>query len=271
MSTLELTDVGIDLGGRRVVDAFNLALGPGDVVALVGPNGAGKSTALRAAAGLVKPVAGTVRVDGVAISDWRPGELARKLAVVPQTPTMPPLYSVRAMVALGRTPYLSLFGHETARDWAIVDDAMQRAGIADLADRRVGELSGGERQRVAIARALAQEPEVLLLDEPTASLDLRYQDSTLSLVREMAEESGLTCLIVLHDLGLAGQFCERVVLMSQGRVVAAGAPTEVLDPDLLAEVYQTPLRALFHPETGRPVIVHAGPASRHHEEGKRQS
>lgn len=256
-----MTDVGIDLGGRRVVDGFNLALGPGDVVALVGPNGAGKSTALRAAAGLVKAAAGTVRIDGVAIRDWRPGDLARKLAVVPQAPTMPPLYSVRALVALGRTPYLSLFGHETARDWAVVDDAMRRTGVSELADRRVGELSGGERQRVAIARTLAQQPQVLLLDEPTASLDLRYQDSTLSLVREMAEESGLACLIVLHDLGLAGQFCDRVVLMSEGRVVAAGTPAEVLDPELLAEVYLTPLRALLHPETGRPVIVHAGPGN----------
>lgn len=254
-----MAGVSVELGGRRVVDGFSLALRPGDIVALVGPNGAGKSTALRAAAGLVKPIAGTVHVDGVPISGWRPGDLAKKLAVVAQAPTMPPLYGVRAMVALGRTPYLSLFGHETARDWAIVDESMRRAGITELAGRRVGELSGGERQRVAIARALAQEPELLLLDEPTASLDLRYQDSTLSLVREMAEESGLACLIVLHDLGLAGQFCDRVVLMSEGRVVAAGTPAEVLDPELLAEVYMTPLRALAHPETGRPVIVHAGP------------
>ncbi len=262
-----MTAVGIDLGGRRVVDAFDLALGPGDIVALVGPNGAGKSTALRAAAGLLRPATGTVRIDGLAIGDWRPGDLARKLAVVAQTPTMPPLYTVRAMVALGRTPYLRLLGHETARDWAIVDEAMRRAGISDLADRRVGELSGGERQRVAIARALAQEPAVLLLDEPTASLDLRYQDSTLSLVREMAEEAGLACLIVLHDLALAGQFCDRVVLMSQGRVVAAGCPAEVLDPARLAEVYLTPLLALAHPETGRPVIVHAGPGTRRHPDG----
>lgn len=266
MSTIEMLGVSVDLGGRRVVDDFALALEPGDLVALVGPNGAGKSTALRAAAGLVKPASGTVKVNGVAIGDWRAGDLARKLAVVTQAPTMPPLFSVRAMVALGRTPYLGLFGHETSQDWAIVDEALRRAGIDDLANRRVGELSGGERQRVAIARALAQEPAVLLLDEPTASLDLRYQDSTLSLLREMAVGSGLACLIVLHDLALAGQFCDRVVLMSHGRIVAAGTPEQVLEPDLLAEVYETPLRALIHPETGRPVIVHAGPSGRPHDE-----
>jgi iron complex transport system ATP-binding protein len=262
VSTLELRGVSVDLGGKRVVEDFDLTLRPGDVVALVGPNGAGKSTALRAAAGLVKPAAGIVTLNGKPLGEWRPGELAREMAVVAQAPVMPPLYAVRAMVALGRTPYLPLLGRESARDWAVVDEAMRRAGIDTLAGRRVGELSGGERQRVAIARALAQEPSILLLDEPTASLDLRYQDSTLSLVREMAADAGLACLVVLHDLALAGQFCDRVVLMSEGRIVAAGAPGDVLDPERLAEVYLTPLRAMLHPETGRPVIVHAGPKGR---------
>lgn len=255
---LILDCVSVELGNRSVLDGFSLAVDRGVVTALVGPNGAGKSTAVRVAAGLLKPVAGNVMLDGRPLDRWQRRDLARTLALVPQFPALPPLYPVRNVVALGRTPYIGLLGGETRHDWDVVDACLAETGITDLAARRAGELSGGERQRVAIARALAQEPSVLLLDEPTSNLDLRFQGSVLGLLRRLARDRDLACLVVLHDLGLAGQFCDTVVLMAEGKLVAAGSPGEVLRGDRLSAVYGTGLRVFAHPETGAPLVVHAG-------------
>jgi iron complex transport system ATP-binding protein len=256
MSVLEFSHVSLELGGRRVVADFSLAVRPGVVTGLVGPNGAGKSTIVRAGAGIIRPECGAISLDGRALGRWKPRDLARELALVPQAPVLPPLFPVRSVVALGRTPHLGFLASEGAHDWAVVDAAMAEAGIADLAERNAGELSGGERQRVALARALAQEPRVLLLDEPTLNLDPRYQASTLGLARKLAHDRGVACLAVLHDLTLAGQFCDQVVLLAEGRTVASGTPCEVFDGPGLSAVYGTPLAALRHPETGTPVIVH---------------
>ena len=255
---LALQGVSAGYGARVVLSAFDLNLQAGEVVALVGPNGAGKSTALKVAAGLLKPTEGSVEVDGRDVTAWSRRELAQRLAVVPQTPTTPPLMSSQAYVALGRTPYISFLGSESSADWLAVRRALDTAGAADLAERQVDELSGGERQRVVIARALAQEPSVLLLDEPTANLDLRYQDAVLSLVRSRAREAGLACLLVLHDLTLASQFADRICLLSWGRTVVLGPPAEVMDAARLSRVYETPLAVLPHPESGVPIVVHAG-------------
>ena len=254
---LRFEDVCVELGGRRVVEQVTLGVAPGEVVGLVGPNGAGKSTLLRAGIGLLKAVTGTVTLHGRQITSWSRGDVAREMALVPQAPSLPALFDVATVVALGRTPYLSFLGQPRREDTKIVQTAMERAGIAELAARRTGELSGGERQRVTIARALAQEPRVLLLDEPTANLDLRYQASTLSLCRRLARDEGMACLVVLHDLALASHFCDRLLLLSNGRAVAVGTPSEVLRPELLSKVYQTGLRVIHHPETGAPLVIHA--------------
>jgi iron complex transport system ATP-binding protein len=165
---------------------------------------------------------------------------------------------VRDYVALGRTPYISFFATESAHDWAAVQQALTTAGATDFANRRVDELSGGERQRVVIARAIAQEPSVLLLDEPTSNLDLKFQDAVMSLVRDMARQRGLSCLAVLHDLTLAAQYCDRVCLLDQGRLRAAGPPSEVMQAERLSDAYETPLDVLHHPRSGAPIVVHAG-------------
>jgi len=254
---LELREVVVRYGPHTVLDRFSLTLDRGEVLALVGPNGAGKSTALKVAAGLLKPVSGSALFQGRELSHWKRREFARACAVVPQSPTLPPLYTVRAAAALGRTPYLPFLGTESARDRAAVDRSLEIAGISALAERRTAELSGGERQRVALARALAQEPHCLLLDEPTANLDPRYQESTLAVLRQMAARDRVGAMVVLHDLSLAAHFADRVVLMADGRVVASGPPECVLRPELLSETYQTPLQTVRHPETGRPIVVHA--------------
>jgi iron complex transport system ATP-binding protein len=255
---LELRVVTVRFGERTALDHVSLSLRRGEMLALVGPNGAGKSTALRVAAGLLRPDAGEVALEGVALRHWKPRKLACALALVSQFPVLPPLYSVRDAVALGRAPHLPFLGTEGARDRAVVAGSLAAAGISGFAGRRVGELSGGERQRVAIARALAQEPRCLLMDEPTANLDLRYQEGTLSLLREMAARQGIGVLVVLHDLSVAAHFCDRVILIAEGRTVAAGNPACVLRPDLLSAVYGTRLEVIEHPGTGRPVVVHAG-------------
>lgn len=257
-SGIALRDIRVRLGGRVVVDGFSLTIAPRKVVALVGPNGAGKSTVLRVAARLIPPEAGVAELDGVPFLRWSVKEFARHVAVVPQFPILPPLFTVRAMVALGRTPFLSILGGETTADWTVVDTCLRLTGIEAFADRRVGDLSGGERQRVVLARALAQEPHVLLLDEPTANLDLRYQHSTLSLARDLAEREELACLAVLHDLNLASQFSDEIVLMADGRTVASGPPALVLEPQRLGRTYGTDVRTLSHPDCGVPVVVHAG-------------
>ena len=253
---LVMTDIRVALGGRPILKGVSLKVRAGEVVALVGPNGCGKSTTVRIAAGLLKPDAGEVGFDGVALQRWDRRKLARRLACLPQTPLLPPLYSVREAVSLGRTPFLSFLGVEGEEDRAVVDTSLRQAGVADLADRRISELSGGERQRVALARALAQQPRCLLLDEPTSSLDLRHEERALALLREMAADGGFCALVVLHDLTVAAHFCDRVILMNEGAVAATGAPTDVLSPERLREVYGTELAVLAHPGTGRPIVVH---------------
>jgi iron complex transport system ATP-binding protein len=256
---LALVDVSAGYGERVALRDFSLEVAVGEMIALVGPNGAGKSTALKVAAGLIKPSTGQVLLDGRDVASWSRRELARQLTVVLQLNTTPPLMKVRDYVALGRTPFVPFLGNESLYDRQAVQQAISVAGAGELADRRIDELSGGERQRVVIARALAQEPSVLLLDEPTSNLDLKYQDVVLSLARRLCREQGLACLVVLHDITLASQFCDRVCLIDRARAVAAGTPAEVLQPEMLSSVYETPLEVLHHPMSHRPVIVHAGP------------
>lgn len=254
---LAFEDVEIRLGNRTVISGVTCSVGHGEVLAVCGPNGAGKSTLLRAAASLVKVHGGSISLNGQPLHAIRPGERARQLAFVAQQPATPDAFPVRDVVALGRIPHAPFLGIESAGDHAAIDRAMARAGVTEFASRPLGRLSGGERQRVSIARALAQEPRVLLLDEPTSNLDLRYQASILALVRQLAREEGLSAIVVLHDLSLAALFCDRLLLLSEGRVVRQGRPAEVLAEELLTCTYGTPLRVLAHPETGAPLVTHA--------------
>ncbi len=254
---LAFEDVEIRLGNRTVVSGVTCSVGHGEVLAVCGPNGAGKSTLLRAAASLVKLQGGSILLYGRPLHAIQPGERARQLAFVAQQPATPDAFLVRDVVSLGRIPHASLLGNESTADRASVARAMARAGVTEFAARRLGQLSGGERQRVSIARALAQEPRVLLLDEPTSNLDLRHQASILALIRQLAREEGLSAVVVLHDLSLAALFCDRLLLLSEGCVVRQGAPGEVLAEELLTGTYGTPLRVLAHPETGAPLVTHA--------------
>ena len=249
---LTLTDAGVRLGGRWVVDGVHATPPPGVLTGLLGPNGAGKSTLLRLIAGLLTPESGAVLIDGDPIHDIPRRDRARRIALLEQESTSTVPLTVREVVSLGRIPYRTVWGSEPRTgDDDPVDRALTAAGALHLADRSWDALSGGERQRVHIARALAQEPDLLLLDEPTNHLDVAAQLSLLRFVRDL----GRTTVAALHDLNLAAAYCDHVLVLSQGVLVAAGDPRDVLTPDLIARVYGVECEVLTHPRTGRPVIA----------------
>lgn len=247
---LEAAGLSVDLGGRRVLDRVGLAVGGGEVVALVGPNGAGKSTLLGALAGDLRATEGTVALDGRPLASYRTRGLAQRRAVLMQQQRLAFGFTVEDVVRMGRAPW-----HGTAAqdaDDAVVARAMNHADVGEHAARSFPTLSGGEQARAAFARALAQQTPVLLLDEPTAALDIRHQETVLAVAREGAR-AGAAVVVVLHDLSLAAAYADRICLMERGRVRADGAPRDVLDPELLSVVYQHPVRVVD--VDGLPVVV----------------
>ena len=233
---IDLQDVSVELGGRGVVDRVSVTIGRGDWLALIGPNGAGKTTLLRAIARLV-PFSGRIELDGRPTEELRRSELARIVAVVPQEPATPPWMTVGEYVLLGRTPHVRILAKESARDRHAAGRALARLDLLGYGKRRLGTLSGGEKQRVVVARALAQDASVILLDEPTASLDIGHQQQALELLDALRAESGLTLVAAMHDLTLAAQYADRMLLLERGRTVAAGSPTEVLTAESLSRHY----------------------------------
>jgi len=236
MSAIRLRGVTVELGGRPVVDRVDADVADGEWVALIGPNGAGKTTLLRALARLV-PFAGEIELDGRPLAELGRGELARLVAVVPQEPSTPPWMTVAEYVLLGRTPHLGPLAKEGARDRDAAARALVRLDLLAFVERRLGTLSGGEKQRVVVARALAQEAAIVLLDEPTAALDIGHQQQALDLLDGLRAESGLTLVAAMHDLTLAAQYADRMVMLDAGRVVADGAPAEVLTAPVIARHY----------------------------------
>ena len=236
MSAIRLRGVTVELGGRAVVDRVDADVAEGEWVALIGPNGAGKTTLLRALARLV-PFAGEIELDGRPLAEHGRGELARLVAVVPQEPSTPPWMTVAEYVLLGRTPHLGPLAKEGVRDREAAARALARLDLLAFMERRLGTLSGGEKQRVVVARALAQEAAIVLLDEPTAALDIGHQQQALDLLDGLRAESGLTLVAAMHDLTLAAQYADRMLLLDGGRVVADGAPTEVLTAPVIARHY----------------------------------
>ncbi len=253
--TLETRRVRWTRGGALVVDDVSLHPRPGSTVGLLGPNGSGKSSLLRLLQGAARPDAGQVLLDDRPLASWKRREMARTVAVVTQHAETDADIVVRDVVRLGRTPHRPVWGGSTAGDERAVDAALERVGLSDKADRLWHTLSGGERQRAQIARALAQEPRELLLDEPTNHLDIRHQLDILALVAALP----VTSIIALHDLNLAATYCDTVLVLRAGSVVAAGAPAEVLTPALIADVYEVRARVIPDAASGRSTILFDGP------------
>ncbi|MDT0264815.1 heme ABC transporter ATP-binding protein [Streptomyces sp. DSM 44915] len=249
----------VRLGERPVLREVDLAVRAGEVLTLVGPNGAGKSTLLAALAADLAPSEGTLLVDGRPAADWTTRELALRRSVLPQAATLSFPFPVVEVVRMGRAPWANTAAAD--EDEAAVAEAMAATDVLAFADRPFGALSGGERARVALARVLAQRTQLLLLDEPTAALDLRHQEQVMRICRERAA-AGRGVVVVLHDLGLAAAWADRAAVLHRGRLAAAGPPDEVFTQELLSEVYGHPVRVLRDPDTDAPLIVPERPGRR---------
>ena len=249
---LEVAGVGVVLGGRAIVDGVSLTVAPGEWVTVIGPNGAGKSTLLRAVAGLL-PYTGEIAVGGTALASLKPRARARRVAMVHQQPVVPPGMSVYDYVLLGRTPHIPPLGREGAADHAATSAVLATLDLEPFAGRRLETLSGGERQRVFLARALAQGAELLLLDEPTTALDVGHQQDVLDLVDGLRRDGALTVLSTMHDLSIAGEYADRLVLLADGAVAAEGVPAAVLTEANLREHYRARVRVVD--VDGTPVVV----------------
>ncbi|MGG7574219.1 heme ABC transporter ATP-binding protein [Streptomyces sirii] len=242
----------VRLSGRTVLRGVDLRARAGEVLALVGPNGAGKSTLLAALAGDLPAGAGGVRLDGRAVGDWPTGELALRRAVLPQSAALSFPFTVAQVVAMGRAPWAGTPAE--ADDERAVAEAMARVEVTGLARRPFSALSGGERARAALARVLAQRAPLLLLDEPTAALDLRHQELVLGICRERAA-AGDAVVAVLHDLGLAAAYADRAAVLHDGLIAVQGPPAEVFTDALLSRVYRQPVEVIGHPRTGIPLVM----------------
>ncbi|WHM38953.1 heme ABC transporter ATP-binding protein [Streptomyces sp. BPTC-684] len=267
----EARGLRVRLGGRTVLDGVSVRARAGEVLALVGPNGAGKSTLLGALAGDLAVCGGEVRIAGRPLAAWSPGDLALRRAVLPQSAALSFPFPVEEVVRMGRAPWAGIGGADAEdTDDAVVAAAMAATEVAAFADRPYAELSGGERARVALARVLAQRAPVLLLDEPTAALDLRHQELVLRLCRERAG-AGDAVVVVLHDLGLAAAYADRVAVLHSGAVAAEGAPAEVFREELLSRVYRQPVEVFPHPGTGVPLVVPKRESVRSHGGAKKRA
>ena len=264
-----LSAAGLSLGyaDRPVVRDLDLAVPDGKVTVIVGANGCGKSTLLRGLARLLTPTTGTVLLDGRSIHRRPSREIARSLGLLPQNPVAPEGLTVADLVGRGRHPHQG-----PLRRWSITDDAavaraLELTGTLDLAHRPVEDLSGGQRQRVWIAMALAQETDLLLLDEPTTYLDVAHQVEVLDLLHDLNAHRGATVLMVLHDLNLAGRYADHLLALREGQVVAAGAPSDIITPALVREVFGLRAQVIQDPVAGTPLVI---PLGRHHQ-GSRES
>lgn len=254
MSELIFDEVAVSYGKRPAVAPFTDGVGSGEWLGIIGPNGAGKSSLLRAAAGLVGH-GGTIAVDGVSLAGMSDRDRASRVAYVAQNPLIPDDMSVFDYVLLGRTPYVGYFGTESTLDREIAAEVLDRLGLGEFAGRMLGTMSGGERQRVVIARALAQEAPVLLLDEPTSALDIGHQQQALELITELRRHQHITIVSAMHDLTLAGTYTDRLVMLSDGAVVASGSARDVLTAERLGEVFHVCVSVDIDPDDGTVIVV----------------
>ena len=258
MAIVKLEKIDFRYDKAWILKAISFEVHAGDFVGVIGPNGSGKTTLLRIIDGLLIPQNGGVWLDGVPISTLKRRDVARMIAVVPQESEMTFPFTAEEVVLMGRSPHLGLMRFEGETDFRIARNAMEMTDIADLAPRRMNELSGGERQRVLIARALAQEPEVMLLDEPTAFLDIRHQMDILDLAKKMNRTKGVTVIAVTHDINLASMYCDRIIFLQNGSIRCMGSPEAVISEAHIRDVYGIHVLVDKNPVAGCPRVTMIG-------------
>lgn len=255
MLSLSLQKVTLGYNHQAVVQGVNFEVKQGEMLGIIGPNGSGKSTLIKGISRTLLPISGKILLNGENILSFNRQELARIVAVVPQNPLLPEAFTAFELVTMGRTPHLGLFRFESEKDLNTVRKAMEVTYTVGFAERRISDLSGGERQRLVIARALAQEPKVILLDEPTAHLDINHQIEILNLIYRLCHEEKLITIIALHDLNLAAQYCNRLILLSNGRIFCEGTPEEVIESENIRKVYGAQVCVYPHPVNALPVTL----------------
>jgi iron complex transport system ATP-binding protein len=255
MINLALNQVSFSYNASPVLYQIDLAVEKGEMVALMGPNGSGKTTLIKLASGVLRPAEGDIHLDGSSLRELKRRQVAQRVAVVPQQFHMPFAFTLREVVLLGRTPFLKAFSNEGEKDQQAVNRAMELIGIEELGQRFFNELSGGERQKGILAMALAQEPKLLLLDEPTAHLDINHQMEILELVKGLNREQEITVIGAMHDLNLAALYFDRLVLLKEGRIFADGTPSEVLTEENIRELFGAWVQVIQHPLMKTPHIV----------------
>jgi len=255
MKALSAEQLGFSYDSGLVLSGISFDLNQGEIIGVIGPNGSGKSTLIRLLSGVLKPDSGKIIIFSKAIASYSRKELAQKLAVIPQQTELAFPYRVLEVVLMGRAPYLSRFQLESAKDLEIALQALSQTGCLGLESRRIDEVSGGERQRVILAKALAQEPEIILADEPTAHLDLEHQIKFMRLISELREKRKISVLFTTHDLNLASIFADRILVLDQGRLAGLGTPKEVLKPELMSKIYHLKLKQISGIYQNRPFLI----------------
>lgn len=252
---LSAKELAVGYAGAEILDQIDIAIPDGKITALIGANGSGKSTLLRALGRILQPLAGTIFLDGQSIATLPSREIARKLALLPQSPVSPDGLTVRLLCRFGRHPHKGMLSRLSRRDEEIVEEALAAVGLSNLSERPLDRLSGGQRQRAWIAMALAQETPILLLDEPTTYLDIAHQIEVLDLLRELNRKRGRTIVMVLHDLNQASQYADHLIAIGHGRIYAAGRPADMLTPELIKEVFGIDSLIIPHPIDGKPLCL----------------
>jgi iron complex transport system ATP-binding protein len=255
MIELEMQNVTLGYSHHPVMEGITFKASPGQLVGLIGPNGSGKSTIIKALSNLIRPASGKILVDQREINTIPRRDLACMVGVVPQLPLLPSTFSAFEIVLMGRNPHLGLFQSESRHDWELARQAMEKTGTSPLANRHVNELSGGEIQCILIARVLVQETLAILLDEPTANLDIGRQTEILDLIKKLCRDNNLTVLAALHDLNLAAQYCDRLLLIDQRHIHAQGTPAEVITDTNMKQVYGAENCVFTHPVNGLPTVL----------------
>ena len=258
LNTLELENIWFSYGASEVLKGIDLKVAPAEMVGLVGPNGTGKTTLLNIASRTLKPQQGRVLLAGTDAGELSPRTRAAKVSMVPQSPAVPSGFTCMEVVLMGRNPHLGLLQWEGPKDVEIVRHAMELTGTDGFASRPIASLSGGERQRVFIARALSQGAPLLLLDEPTAHLDIGYQPAVLDLIQKVRTEMGVSVLAAMHDISLAAQYCQRIAVLHQGSVYAVGSPEEVVTAEVVSQAFSAQVAVTRHPVHGTPVVLPIG-------------
>ena len=259
---LEIREVCFRYGHTPILDQVSLDAAAGEMLGLVGPNGAGKTTLLRIVSGTLRPQAGRVYLGGSEVAKLSSRDRARRVATVQQSPAVPTGFTALDVVLMGRNPHLGLLQWEGASDLEVARRVMERTSTDGFADRPIASLSGGERQRVFIARALAQEAPLLLLDEPTAHLDIGFQPVVLDLIQNIQREAGVSVVAAMHDLSLAAQYCRRIAVLHKGSIYALGEPNDVITTDVVSAAFGAEVSIVRHPVHGTPVVLPIGQSAR---------